>query len=58
MLDSAHALMLRAVANGVPDGRPPSPALEALIAAGLVEEQSGQSYVVTENGRRVLELQG
>ena len=56
MLDKAHALMLRGVADGILDGRPPAPALEALIDAGLVEEQSGQQYVVTERGRRVLAM--
>jgi ribosomal protein S19E (S16A) len=56
MLDKAHALMLRGVAKGVPDGQSPAPALQALIEAGLVEEQSGQHYVVTDRGRRVLEL--
>jgi len=57
MLDKAHAMMLRGAARGVPDGQPPAPALQALIDAGLVEEQSGQHYVVTERGRRVLELE-
>jgi predicted transcriptional regulator len=50
-------MMLRGVANGVLDGQSPAPALEALIDAGLVEEQSGQQYVVTEHGRRVLALE-
>jgi hypothetical protein len=58
MLDKTHALMLRGVAKGIPDGQPPAPALQTLIDAGLVEEQSGQSYVVTERGRRVLALEG
>jgi hypothetical protein len=58
MLDKLHALMLRGVANGVPDGQPPAPALKALIEAGLVEEQSGQHYVVTIPGQRVLEMDG
>jgi len=31
-------------------------AIEALIQAGLVEEESGQQYVVTERGRRVLAM--
>jgi len=57
MLDKEHALMLRGAANGVLDGQSPAPALEALIDAGLVEEQSGQQYVVTEHGRRVLALE-
>ena len=57
MLDSTHALMLRGVAEGVADGKPPAPALRALIDAGLVEEQSGQAYVVTEHGRHVLALE-
>ena len=57
MLDKAHALMLRGVANGIPDGQAPAPALQALIDAGLVEEQSGQQYVVTERGRRVLAIE-
>jgi ribosomal protein S19E (S16A) len=57
MLDKTHALMLRGVAKGIPDGKAPAPALRALIDAGLVEEQSGQHYVVTEQGRRVLELE-
>jgi hypothetical protein len=56
MLDSTHSLMLRGVAEGVADGKPPAPALRALIDAGLVEEQSGQAFVVTEAGRRVLAL--
>ena len=56
MLDKAHALMLRGVAKGIPDGRPPAPALAALIEAGRVEEQSGQHYVVTERGQRVLAM--
>ncbi len=52
------ALMLHAVVTAIPDGRPPAPALEALIAAGLVEEQSGQSLRHhRERPRRVLELQ-
>jgi hypothetical protein len=54
MLDKAHAMMLRGVEKGIPDGKSPAPALRALIEAGLVEEQSGQHYVVTEPGRRVL----
>jgi len=49
--------MLRGVAKGIPDGKEPAPALRALIDAGLVEEQSGQHYVVTEQGRRVLALE-
>ena len=57
MLDKAHALMLRGVANGIADGRPPAPALRDLIDAGLVEEQSGQQYVVTGSGQRVLAMQ-
>jgi hypothetical protein len=57
MLDRTHALMLRGVAKGIPDGKPPAPALRALIDAGLVEEQSGQQYVVTDPGRRVLAMQ-
>ena len=56
MLDETHALMLRGVASGIPDGAVPQPALRALIDAGLVEEQSGQHYVVTATGRRVLEM--
>jgi hypothetical protein len=39
--------MLRGVAKGIVDGKAPAPALQALIDAGLVEEQSGQRYVVT-----------
>jgi hypothetical protein len=54
MLDQTHALMLRGVAKGIVDGNAPAPARQALIDAGLVEEQSGQHYVVTEQGRRVL----
>jgi hypothetical protein len=57
MLDKAHALMLPGMANGIPDGQPPAPALEAPIDAGLVEEQSGQQYVVTERGQRVLAME-
>ena len=57
MLDRVHALMLRGVANGIADGKAPAPALQTLIDAGLVEEQSGQHYVVTEHGRRVLSLE-
>ena len=57
MLDSTHSLMLRGVAEGVADGKAPAPALRALIDAGLVEEQSGQAYVVTEQGLRVLALE-
>ena len=57
MLDKEHAMMLRGVANGIVDGESPAPALQALIDAGLVEEQSGQQYVVTERGRRVLALE-
>jgi len=57
MLDKEHAMMLRGVENGVLDGQTPAPALQALIEAGLVEEQSGQQYVVTEPGRRVLALE-
>ena len=49
--------MLQAAAKGIPDRRPPAPALRMLIDAGLVEEQSGQQYVVTERGRRVLAAQ-
>ena len=56
MLDKPHALMLRGVSDGIVDGRSPAPALVALIEAGLVEEQSGQQYVVTERGRRVLAM--
>jgi predicted transcriptional regulator len=57
MLDSAHALMLRGAAKGILDGKAPAPALRALIDAGLVEEQSGQAYVLTENGQRVLKAE-
>jgi hypothetical protein len=57
MLDRTHALMLRGVAKGILDGKPPAPALRALIEAGLVEEQSRQAYVVTEHGRRVLAME-
>lgn len=57
MLDKTHALMLRGVAKGIPDGQPPAPALRALIDAGLVEEQSGQQYVVTAQGQRVLAIE-
>lgn len=57
MLDKAHALMLRGVAKGIPDGRPPAPALRDLIDTGLVEEQSGQQYVVTERGHRALAME-
>jgi len=57
MLDKTHALMLRGVAKGIVDGKAPAPALQALIDAGLVEEQSGQRYVVTGQGRRVLALE-
>jgi hypothetical protein len=57
MLDKAHALMLRGVAQGIPDGQPPAATLQGLIDAGLVEEQSGQHYVVANRGRRVLELE-
>ena len=57
MLDKTHALMLRGVAEGVPDGSAPAGALRALIEAGLVEEQSGQHYVVTTTGRRVLAME-
>jgi hypothetical protein len=57
MLDRTHALMLRGVADGIPDGKEAAPALRALIDAGLVEEQSGQHYVVTEHGLRVLALE-
>jgi hypothetical protein len=57
MLDKEHAMMLQGVANGVVDGQTPAPALQALIDAGLVEEQSGQHFVVTEHGRRVLALE-
>jgi hypothetical protein len=57
MLDRQHALMLRGVEKGIPDGQPPAPALQALIDAGLVEEQSGQRYVVTERGQRVLAIE-
>jgi hypothetical protein len=58
MLDAAHSLMLRGVSKGIADGKTPAPALRALIDAGLVEEQSGQAYVLTANGRRVLEAEG
>jgi hypothetical protein len=57
MLDKTHALMLKGVAQGIMDGKAPAPALATLIDAGLVEEQSGQAYVVTEHGRRVLALE-
>src|SRR5689334_3241793 len=42
MLDKAHALMLRGVAKGIPDGKAPAPALQALIDAGLVAEHLGR----------------
>ena len=57
MLDKTHALMLQGVAKGIMDGKSPEPALATLIDTGLVEEQSGQHYVVTEHGRRVPELE-
>jgi hypothetical protein len=57
MLDKVHALMLRGVAKGIVDGQTPAPALQALIDVGLVEEQSGQHFVLTEHGRRALALE-
>ena len=52
MLDWAHDLTLRAVANGDYDD---SPALRTLVASGLVEQDSDGGYAVTPAGRVALE---
>ena len=52
MLDWVHSVKLKAVANGDPD--PEAPALDALLAAGLVRRREDASYEVTENGHAAL----
>jgi hypothetical protein len=54
MLDWAHRLVLRSVADG--DDDPESPALDNLLATGLVARCSdGEGYEVTPAGRAALE---
>jgi hypothetical protein len=54
MLDWAHRLVLRAVAAG--DDDPESPALDNLLATGLVARRAGgEGYEVTPAGRAALE---
>ena len=54
MLDFAHGLVLRAVADG--DDDPESPALDNLLATGLVTRcADGAGYEVTPAGRAALE---
>jgi hypothetical protein len=51
VLDGVHRLVLRSVAQG--DDDPASPALDNLIAAGLVE-RSGGSFRITPAGEAAL----
>jgi hypothetical protein len=54
MLDWAHRVVLRSVADG--DHDPESPALDNLLAAGLVARcADGEGYEVTPAGRAALE---
>ena len=53
MLDSGHQLILRAVADG--DADVASPALNNLLASGLVEERGDGRYAITAAGRVALE---
>lgn len=52
MLDWAHSLVLRAVAQG---DDADSPALRTLVATGLVERRADGSHGVTPAGRAALE---
>ncbi len=52
MLEWAHDLTLRAVADGDYDD---SPALRTLVASGLVEQHPDGGYAVTPAGRVALE---
>jgi hypothetical protein len=52
MLDAAHSLILRSVADGDQDD---SPALETLIATGLIARGEDGRVVVTPAGRIALE---
>ncbi|MBA3891949.1 MAG: hypothetical protein H0X64_15625 [Gemmatimonadaceae bacterium] len=52
MLDWAHSLLLRAVADGDQDD---SPALRNLLAAGLVERRDDGTHAVTAAGQAALE---
>lgn len=52
MLDWAHGMTLRAVARGDCDD---CPALQALVATGLVERAPDGACTVTEAGRLALE---
>ncbi len=52
MLDFAHSLILRSVANGDQDD---SPALQTLIATGLVERGDDGRVSITPAGRVALE---
>jgi len=51
-----HRLMARGVAQGIPDGSPPAPALRDLIEAGLVEAYADEHYSLTAAGRALLEI--
>ena len=54
MLDWVHRLKLRSVAAG--DDDPESPALDNLLATGLVARRAGDGgYEVTDAGRAALE---
>ena len=53
MLDWAHRVTLKAVDRGDPD--PEAPALDDLIATGLVRREHG-AYEVTDAGRAALRL--
>jgi len=52
MLDWAHSMTLRAVADGDCDD---SPALRTLVATGLVEQEPDGACTVTAAGRLALE---
>jgi hypothetical protein len=52
VLDFAHRLVLQAVDKGDGDD---SPAMQSLVAAGLVARSDDGGYVVTPAGRHALE---
>lgn len=52
MLDFVHGLVLRAVADGDSDD---SPALETLVATGLVERRADGGCAITSAGQAALD---
>ncbi len=58
MLDGTHRLMMRGVQKGIPDGKPPAPALTNLIAVGFVSRSDDDTYSLTQAGRAASRIDG